>query len=248
MTGESGRLSVLSAPATRSRGRATRLLHGLSTVLILTGALLIADAATTVLWQEPVSALYSKLRQNSLNADLSALSRNAPTPLEVRALGHMRGQGRRIAFLARALERSAKEGSAVGRIRIPQIHANFVIVKGTSTTDLQGGPGIYPQTRFPGVPGTTAIAGHRTTYLAPFRHIDQLRQGDQIEIDMPYGRFQYSVQAQRIVAPTDIAVINAAGYDRLVLSACHPLYSAAQRIVIFARLVRTYPLGAARAI
>lgn len=240
-------LPVLSSPATRRRrGGAVALGRALSTVLILTGALLIADAVVTVLWQEPVSALYSKLRQNSLNGDLSTLERTGPTPLEVTALGHMRDQGRRIAFLARELERRAGEGSAVGRIRIPRIHASFVVVKGTSTADLEGGPGIYPQTRFPGVPGTTAIAGHRTTYLAPFRHIDQLRSGDRIEIDMPYAQFTYAVDARRIVLPTDIAVINPVGYDQLVLSACAPLYSAAKRIVVFARLVNTQALGAAR--
>jgi sortase A len=239
-------LAVLSAPATRHRRGSGSIARALSTVLILTGALLIADAAVTVLWQEPVSALYSQLRQNSLGGELAALERQAPSPLEVTALGHMRDQGRRIAFLARELERRSGEGSAVGRIRISRIGANFVIVKGTSTADLRGGPGIYPQTRFPGVPGTTAIAGHRTTYLAPFRHIDQLRNGDRIELDMPYAHFTYAVDGTRIVTPTDIAVIDPVGYDRVVLSACTPLYSAAKRIVVFARLVATQPLGPAR--
>jgi sortase A len=222
------------------------LAHALSTVLILSGALLVADAAVTLVWQEPVSALYSQLRQNSLGGDLAALERQAPTPLEVTALGHMRDQRRRIAFLARDLERRSGEGSAVGRIRISRIGADFVIVKGTSTGDLRSGPGIYPQTRFPGVPGTTAIAGHRTTYLAPFRHIDELRTGDRIELDMPYARFTYAVVGTRVVKPTDVAVIDPVGYDRVVLSACTPLYSAAERIVVFARLVGTQPLGAAR--
>lgn len=237
---------VLGPPATRRQGAVTAGLRALSTLLILVGALLIADAAVTLLWQEPVSALYSRLRQDSLNGDLSALERLGPTQLEVSALGHMRDQGRRVAFLARALERRASEGSAVGRIRIPRLGASFVVVKGTTTGDLQNGPGIYPQTRFPGVPGTTAIAGHRTTYLAPFRHIDALRRGDAIMIEMPYARFTYAVQEQRIVSPTDVGVIAPVGYDRLVLTACHPLYSASRRIVVFARLVDTRPLGAAR--
>jgi len=134
----------------------------------------------------------------------------------------------------------------VGRIRVPHIGASFVVVKGTSTSDLHGGPGIYPQTRFPGVPGTTAIAGHRTTYLAPFRHIDALRRGDVIVLDMPYGRFTYTVEGHRIVGPTDLGVIDPVGYDRLVLSACTPLYSAAQRIVVFARLTSTQAPNPAR--
>ena len=90
-----------------------------------------------------------------------------------------------------------------------------------------------------------AIAGHRTTYLAPFRHVDSLKHGDEIVIQMPYGRFTYSVEGQRIVDPGDFGVIRAVGYDRLVLSACHPLYSASHRIVVFARLVVAVPAGAA---
>jgi sortase A len=243
--------SVLApAPRTaRARNRGTparRIVRVLSALLISAGALLLVDAGLTVAWQEPVSALYATVRQDSLSGALRALDGAAPTALDARALGHLPDERRRIAFLARSLERRAPEGSAVGRIRIPRIGASFVMVKGTSASDLRGGPGIYPQTRFPGVPGTTAIAGHRTTYLAPFRHIDALRRGDLIVVQMPYGRFTYSVQGHRIVAPTDVAVIDPAGYSRLVLSACNPLYSAAQRIVVFARQVDVQARGAAR--
>ena len=121
-----------------------------------------------------------------------------------------------------------------------------MLIKGTSTSDLREGPGIYPQTSFPGAAGTTAIAGHRTTFLAPFRHIDKLVRGDTVTVDMPYGRFIYSVIGHRVVKPTDVAVIDPVGYSRLVLSACTPLYSAAERLIVFARLVRIDPLGVAR--
>ena len=128
---------------------------------------------------------------------------------------------------------------------IPQIGVSFVIVKGTSTSALESGPGIFPETRFPGISGTTAIAGHRTTYLAPFRHINDLHKGNVIELEMPYGRFTYSVEKTRIVAPSEYSVIRSVGYPRLVLTACHPLYSAAQRIVVFARQVAVQARGAA---
>jgi sortase A len=222
-------------------------LRALSTVLIVAGSLLLADAALTLTWQEPITALYARVRQDSLSGDLRSLQRAAPSELEMRALQGLPSDGGRVAFLARVLERQAPDGSAVGRIRIPSLHANFVVVAGTSTDALRNGPGIYSQTPFPGAPGTVAIAGHRTTYLAPFRHIDSLRPGDRIEIEMPYARFTYAVQGQRIVDPSDIGVIRPVGYPRLVLSACHPLYSAAQRIVVFARLVNTVPLGVALA-
>ena len=92
---------------------------------------------------------------------------------------------------------------------------------------------------------TVAVAGHRTTYLAPFKQINELVAGDRILLTMPYGRFTYRVQYQKIVLPTALWVTRNVGYDRLVLSACNPLYSAAQRIIVFARLQSVKPLGPA---
>ena len=141
---------------------------------------------------------------------------------------------RRLAFLAGGLEHRAKDGSPVGRIRIPRIGASFVVVKGTSTSDLESGPGIYSETVFPGMAGTTAIAGHRTTYLAPFRHVDLLRRGSRIMLNMPYAHFTYTVVGKRVVAPTDVrAAVGNVGYTRLVLSACTPLFSAAKRLLVY---------------
>jgi sortase A len=124
---------------------------------------------------------------------------------------------------------------------------NFVIVNGTSTSALESGPGVYPETVFPGRGGTTAIAGHRTTYLAPFRHIDELRRGNRILLYMPYAHFTYRVIRSAIVSPYDVhAAVDYVGYSRLVLSACTPLFSADKRILVFARLERTTPVRAAR--
>jgi sortase A len=224
-----------------------RALRGLSTVLIVAGTLLIADAGLTLAWQEPLSALYARLTQNQLSGDLNKLETAPPTALERRALARLPGEARRLRFLARALRHRVDDGGALGRIAIPRIGAKYVFVAGTDPAALRKGPGHYPATPLPGEPGTVAIAGHRTTYLAPFRHIDRLRRGDQITLRMPYGRFTYAVQQTRIVPPTEVSVTRRVGYDRLVLSACHPLYSAAKRIVVFARLERTEPLGAALA-
>jgi sortase A len=153
-----------------------------------------------------------------------------------------------VAFLARAFEHRTGDGSPVGRIVIPHIGVSFVVVKGTSTSDLRSGPGIYSGTPFPGIAGTTAIAGHRTTYLAPFRHIDALRSGNRILLNMPYAHFTYTVIALRVVAPTDVnAAVADVGYSRLVLSACTPLFSAAMRLLVYARLTGTVPWGAGRA-
>jgi sortase A len=113
---------------------------------------------------------------------------------------------------------------------------NSLFVQGTNEASLELGPGHYPSTALPGLGKTVAIAGHRTTYLAPFRHLDALRPGDKVLLTMPYGRFTYTVQYTRVVKPNAWWITRNVGYERLVLSACNPLYSAAQRIAVFARL------------
>jgi sortase A len=217
-------------------------------LLMLAGTLALIDAGVTVVWQEPFSALYAKLRQDHLSGALAKVEHAVPTPREERTLVSLSDERRRIAFLAGRLERRAGDGSPVGRIRIPRVGASFVVVKGTGSSDLESGPGIYSETVFPGMAGTTAIAGHRTTYLAPFRHIDLLRPGSRILLNMPYAHFTYTVVGKRVVSPTNVrAAVGNVGYTRLVLSACTPLFSAAKRLLVYARLTRTVPVGAGRA-
>ncbi len=235
------------ARATRGRSRRGRALSALSIVLIAFGALALADAAVTLVWQEPLSALYARFEQDRLSGALRRVERAGPTAAQRLRLAQLRDERRRIAFLAGDLQRHAAPGSPVGAIHIPRIGADFVVVAGTGTEELEKGPGIYPETRYPGRGGTTAIAGHRTTFLAPFRHIDALRRGDHILLDMPYAHFTYTVTDHRIVVPTDVAAaVDDVGYSRLVLSACNPLFSAAQRILVYARLTSVVPEGAAR--
>jgi sortase A len=222
-------------------------MRALAVLLILAGAVALIDAGVTLVWQEPFSALYAKLRQDHLSGALAKVEHAAPTAEEKRQLVDLGDVRNRVAYLAGRLEGHAKDGSPVGRIEIPRIGASFVVVKGTDTSDLESGPGIYSETVFPGMAGTTAIAGHRTTYLAPFRHVDLLRRGSTIVLRMPYAHFTYKVIGKRVVAPTDVtAAVGNVGYSRLVLSACTPLFSAAKRLLIYARLVRTVPVGEGR--
>jgi sortase A len=225
----------MTATAPRARP-VRRALRALSTVLIVAGLVLLADAGVTLVWQEPVSAVYAQLQQNRLDGELAELAEAPLEPAEQRALEKIPDPRRRLAFRARALERRLEPGDPMGRIVMPAIGVSEVFVEGTDPGDLRAGPGHYPQTPLPGERGTVAIAGHRTTYGAPFRRVDELDRGDRIELRMPYGRFTYRVERTRVVEPTEISVIDRVDHDRLVLSACHPLYSAAQRIVVFARL------------
>ena len=221
--------------------------RALAVLLIVAGALVLLDAAVTLVWQEPLSALYALLRQDRLSGELRRVEGAAPSSAERRRLASLSDERQRIAYLAGELENSARDGSPVGRIVIPKIGASYVVVDGTDTSDLESGPGVYRETRFPGIPGTTAIAGHRTTYLAPFRDINLLSPGNHVVLEMPYGRFTYTVSGQRVVSPADVAAAESeVGYSRLVLSACTPLFSAEKRLLVFARLTRTVPAGAAR--
>lgn len=215
------------------------LLRQLSTIFILAGLLLLIDVGLTLVWQEPVSKVYADWRQDALADDLDEISGQDLKPAEVKALERLPLDTERAAFLARALKRRTDTGDPIGRIRIPEIGVNRVVVEGTDGGSLRKGPGHYPETPFPGIRGTVAIAGHRTTYGAPFNEVDKLERGDEVVVEMPYGRFVYRVERQQIVEPTATWVTRRVGHDRLVLTACHPKYSAAQRIVIFAQLVRT---------
>jgi sortase A len=210
----------------------------IASVLVVTGVLLIADVVVTLLWQEPVSALIAHREQTRLSGQLKTLDRLSSA--DQRALAKVR-RGRLVA-LARREQARVGTGHALGRIRLPSLGRSYVIVQGTDSASLRKGPGHYPDTALPGEPGTVAIAGHRTTYLAPFRTINDLHPGDPVVLQMPYGRFTYRVQESRVVLPTALWVTRDVGYPRLVLSACEPLYSASHRIVVFAKL--TAPIDA----
>jgi sortase A len=222
-----------------------RLIRDISSVLIISGGLLLLDAGATLLWQEPVTALVAVVERSQVNKQFLSYRSHPLTQLDQHVLVALPSEHSKIAFLARKEEREVSAGDAIGSIQIAAIGVNDSIIQGTDTANLQRGPGHYPETSFPGLGQTVAIAGHRTTYLAPFRNINTLSHGDKIVLNMPYGRFTYVVQYRQIVVPTDVGVIDNHGYDRLVLSACNPLYSAAQRIVVFARLAHVQPLGAA---
>ena len=217
----------------RVRGRWPAILRFVASVLIVSGALLLIDAGLTLVWQEPISALIASRNQSHLSNELKRLEQLSAQ--DQQALGAVTG-ARRMAALAAREDARVGKGGALGRIRLPTLGRSYVLVEGTDTGSLRKGPGHYPGTPLPGEQGTVAVAGHRTTYLAPFRTINDLKPGAPVVLDMPYGRFTYRVEDSRIVKPNALWVTRSVGYPRLVLTACHPLYSAAERIVVFARL------------
>jgi sortase A len=236
---------AVSAPPARSKLdlSARRVVLGTASLLLLAGFLSLTHGIVTVAWQEPISALSTYRHQRALGDQLGRTERAFFSPsslLRLKQIGTERG---RMAVLAGQMERRTGTGGALGRIEMPRIGVKFVFVQGAGSKSLRNGPGHYPDTVLPGQRGTVGIAGHRTTFLAPFRHIDRLRRGDRVVLSMPYGRFTYAVEGSRVVSPANITVLRATRKDRLVLTTCTPLFSAAKRLVVTARLESTVPAG-----
>ena len=125
----------------------------------------------------------------------------------------------------------------MANIRIPAIGVDWIFLEGVDLDVLANGPGHYEGTPQPGEEGNAAIAGHRTTYGQPFNRLDELGDGDEIVITYPNGsRFTYEYLNTVIVTPDRTDVLEYKFDNRLTLTACHPKYSAAERIVVSALL------------
>jgi sortase A len=217
-------------------GSPGRRLRRISTTLIVVGVGVILYAGLILAWGDPITWLWAHYQQRALTSEFHKSQQQfrivTPPPDNSAALALVRKD-------ALEFKHSLQEGRAFGRLTIHRIGlSDVVVVQGTTAgfdADLSKGPGHYMNTSFPGMGSTVAIAGHRTTYGAWFRHIDEIRDGDTITLQMPYATFRYRVQTHQVVPNTDWGIIKPQGYDRLVLSACHPLYSASHRWVVFAR-------------
>jgi sortase A len=127
-------------------------------------------------------------------------------------------------------------GDPVGVIHIPKIGLDRVVIQGIGVPDLRKGPGHYPATPLPGQLGNAAIAGHRTTYGAPFNRLDELAVVDPILVQTISGTFHYSVTQQLVVSPKEVSVLNPTAEATLTLTTCNPKFSASQRLVVKAIL------------
>lgn len=197
--------------------------------MITAGIVILVDAGMTLAWKEPISSIYGAINQAQAESQLAKLQDEFNATADLNAVAEAGGVERQAKELARQFAREAQDGEGIGRIKIPSIGVDYVFMEGTDTATLQRGPGRYPKTAFPGQGRTIGIAGHQTTYLAPFRKINDVADGDEIIVEMPYGTFIYGVERSEIVDDT--------GSERLVLTACHPLFSAEERYVLFADLV-----------
>ncbi|MGH9179714.1 MAG: class E sortase [Acidimicrobiales bacterium] len=130
----------------------------------------------------------------------------------------------------------APAGDAVAIIKIPKLNLEKAVVQGVTLNLLKRGPGHYPTTPMPGQPGNAAIAGHRTTYGAPFGRLDKLEAGDPILITTRQGRFRYEVTRKQIVQPDETSVLRQSDENLLTLTTCHPRFSASKRLIVVAVL------------
>ncbi len=160
-----------------------------------------------------------------------------------------------IRRLAARYSRELDAGDPVGRLRIPRIGLDRLVQQGVGghlaldpdgdKALLRSGPVHYAITPLPGLGEPFAVAGHRTTYGAPFYRLDRLRKGDPILVETPYARFRYAVVKTTTVDPTDVGVLRDRGYG-LVLTTCTPPYSAEYRLIVWATLEKARPLRAVR--
>src|SRR5947208_7435479 len=214
----------------------------LGTAMIVAGMLTLAWALVVWQWQDPFTALYTKWRQHQLTSQYARRVRAFHAPI---ATASFAAERRSIAREARRYRLSSTPGEAIGRIRVPRMGVNMILVNGTDHDTLKKGPGRDLRTFMPGENRPVYIAGHRTTYLAPFSHIDALRAGDKVTLELPYARFVYRVTRSRVVPATDLSVLRSPRHELLELQACHPRFFASHRYIAYARLVRVEPRGAA---
>lgn len=216
-----------------------RLLRRVSSGLVMIGGIVLAYP----LW----SAGYTGLQQGRLTQALvkSDVVFAQTARSETASLRIIHRRQARLAALAALFARQLKPGDPVGRLLIPRLRLNKVVLEGqhkppslgigNDQAYLRDGPTHYGLTPLPGAGRPFAVAGHRTTYGAPFFSLNKLHRGDVIIVVTPYARLQYTVNKETTVLPSDISVLADRGYD-LVLTTCNPPYSAAQRLIVWATL------------
>jgi sortase A len=221
----------------RERSTRQRVGRRVASLLLVAGGLVLAFP----FW----SAAYARFQQDHLNGDYRrasaafALGEQRQTAL----LAQLRTPQMKVRRLAALFGRGLRPGDPIGRLIIPRLGVDRVVVQGargaaglspdSDAPYLRGGPVHYGVTPLPGAGEPFAVAGHRTTYGAPFYRLNELRRGDRIVVDTPYGRFIYRVARLTTVLPSDVGVLSDRGYG-LVLTTCTPPYSASHRLVVWA--------------
>jgi sortase A len=207
-----------------------RTVRSLGALLIVGGLALVAWAGVTWAWEDPFTSLYTKREQGRL-----AQSYEQRAEVFRGSARLVTDSGSKRADTARRYRAGLRTGDPVGRLRVPRLGVDMIVVQGTDTGPLKKGPGHYEDSFLPGEGELIYVAGHRTTYGAPFARIDSLRAGDKVVFQVPYGTFEYRVTGHRIVAATAVGVLRSRGREEIALQACHPRFFASQRYIVYAK-------------
>lgn len=221
-----------------------RLLRITGTLLIVAGLGSLAWAVLVWQWQDPFTAAVHHYEQRELEQRFERRLEDDPARVVVAPASASPQE------LLRALKREARDwrqeldrGDAVARLRIPKLGVDEIVVNGTDADTLKRGPGRYLGSGMPGEGELVYVAGHRTTYGAPFSRIDRLQKGDLVFVELPYGTFEYRISGHRIVAATELSVLKSRGTELLALQACHPRFFASQRYIAYAKPIGVVPAG-----
>jgi sortase A len=220
-----------------------RVVRITGTLLLTAGVALLVWVLVVWRWQDPFTALYTTWKQHQLSQSYERRAETFQAP-SFEATTRSGVTAAQIRVAARRYRLESKRGQAIGRLRVPRLGLNMVVVDGTDHDSLMKGPGRDRRTYMPGEGQLIYIAGHRTTYLAPFAHIERMKAGDPISLELPYGTFHYRVFRHRIVEANDLAVLRSHGREIVELQACHPRFFASHRYIVYARLMQIDPRGA----
>jgi sortase A len=212
--------------------------HRIGTLLLVIGLGVLAWAATVYLWKDPFTTAYTAYEQRKLESKLEKRfetwqpvreppSHPTTKPKPKPKIEDVRREARRFRL-------ESHEGDAIAKLKIPRMHVNAVVVNGTGVADLRRGPGRHLDTYMPGERELVYIAGHRTTYGAWFGHINEMKPGDLITMELPYATVVYRVTTHRIVDDNDVSVLKTHHHEQLVLQACHPRFFASERYLVYA--------------
>lgn len=225
------------------------LLRGTGILFAIGGSLVLLWVLAVWRWQDPLTLVLNKRAQSELASAYDvrvARERIAPMPRtsverpKVRPAFEAPSQAK----LAATYRKRTDPGDPIGRLTVPRLDLEVMVVYGTDRETLKKGPGLDPHTGFPGQKFLTYVAGHRTTYGAPFSDIDKLVPGDKITFEVPYGTYRYEVSDHQIVRDDQIEVLEGRGREELALQACWPRFFATHRYIAYARLVGVDPASA----
>ena len=208
--------------------------HRIGTFLLVIGLGVLAWAATVYLWKDPFTTAYTAYEQRRLASNLDEQFDNWRPNREPVVQSQDPAKRDDVSREAKRYRLASEDGDAIARLRIPRLDLNLVVVNGTSVGDLRRGPGRHLETYMPGEHELVYIAGHRTTYGAPFGDINELKPGDAITLELPYATVEYRVTRHRIVDDNDTSVLESPHHEQLVLQACHPRFFASQRYLVYA--------------